>query len=504
MVSSTPMRAVATVELPARPVSLRAERLAQREQSTAPAKPAVSPAVIWGPQLVVLTILAGIAGVVVGIEWAMSGFVIIAMGIFLYGLRVHALGLLGAGLLFALEPLATDLLLSPEAGNPLGVMTLGVWRYNTIAYAFLLAGATSIRFVWRENDIHTTWLKALLLLQALQLGITSDVPNGIQQMLDYATWFGVMTVLARVVKDDKAWYWMAVVTSVAALVASFLYYSQLGRLPHTNPNNFVYTPLSALFAICLAFKAAGTSTRQVGLWLMAVTALASAFLSTSRGGLLTGIPCLLFLTWQMRHFRQRFALMIFVLLVGLGGVAAFSHFQTKSAERFELLFDSKTSIAHRTSGRSDLFVGGWEIFQHNPLGIGTGGFENAWSRLGSVDGQRQFMRSGKRFPPHSGWTRVTVENGIAGIVIFACWIFSFAIAAWRQAPNSHILGVGILATVAMCVGFISVEAHHPAIWLLSGGAAVQLQARRMDQMLAAVRPKRRTRPKPQLVYRPAK
>ena len=130
-------------------------------------------------------------------------------------------------------------------------------------------------------------------------------------------------------------------------------------------------------------------------------------------------------------------------------------------------------MSSRTSGRSDLALGGWYIFQEHPLGVGTGGFGDAWSTLNRREGLSDF-REGARTAAHSAWIRVLAENGIPGILALFGFVFSFAVIGWRR-RSSGAFPLGLLVTFTLAVAFLAHEFQGKGLWFLVAGAMTLLR-----------------------------
>ncbi|HEY9450101.1 MAG TPA: O-antigen ligase family protein, partial [Gemmatimonadaceae bacterium] len=129
-----------------------------------------------------------------------------------------------------------------------------------------------------------------------------------------------------------------------------------------------------------------------------------------------------------------------------------------------------------TSGRSDLAIGGWYIFQDHPFGVGTGGFPTAWSRLGHHYGLR--YGRGEEKAAHSGWVKTMVENGVPGLVLLIIYISSFGVVALRQ-RDWALWRLGMLTSVATAAALLSTEFQNKGVWFLVAGATAFLQRDRM-------------------------
>jgi hypothetical protein len=118
----------------------------------------------------------------------------------------------------------------------------------------------------------------------------------------------------------------------------------------------------------------------------------------------------------------------------------------------------------------------------NPLGVGTGDSELAWSQLGYVEGVSD-LKAGQEFSLHSGWIKVLAENGIPGILLFSAVVASFAVVGWRSGDR-FLRVLGIAVTLILAVAFLSTEFQGKAFWFLSAGAITLLNR---EPMIAALR-----------------
>jgi O-antigen ligase len=210
------------------------------------------------------------------------------------------------------------------------------------------------------------------------------------------------------------------------------------------------------------------------------------FLSGSRGTLAIGTLCFVSLMIGMRGMRQRTVALVGAVMLALVVLSHFSELQDRTIKRITKLVTTDHSmvgaysLGSRTSGRSDLAIGGWYIFQEHPLGVGTGGFPTAWSQFGRHYGLT--YGRGQEKAAHSGWLKTLVENGIPGIVLMAYFIFSFGVVGMRQ-RSWALWRLGMLTTVVLAAAFISSEFQTKGLWFLAAGAITFLQR---DRVLAAM------------------
>jgi O-antigen ligase len=159
-------------------------------------------------------------------------------------------------------------------------------------------------------------------------------------------------------------------------------------------------------------------------------------------------------------------------LVSVVILSQFTTLQDNALNRLHLLVDSRASLSTRTSGRFDLALGGWYIFEDHPFGVGTGGFRVTWAELGRREGLSRFAE-GREMAAHAGWVKVLAENGLPGILLLGAYVVSFAVSGWR-ARNPELLRLGLLVSAILAVAWISSEFQNKPLWFLAAGATVLL------------------------------
>jgi O-antigen ligase len=244
----------------------------------------------------------------------------------------------------------------------------------------------------------------------------------------------------------------------------------------------VYFPLTAILIICLASHLSKEEPRrQLILGVLAAVNVVWVFLSTSRGGLLVSILCLLFLMLNMPGLSRRIFFLVGAVLIGSYITSHFAESQTKTIERVEKLVDPNLSADSRTSGRYNLVLGGWLIFLDNPMGVGTGGYASNWAKLNDVEAASVLsgFATGSEMAAHSAWIKTLAENGVPGFMLFAAYVFSFAYVGFKKRRRQGLLLLGALTTAVLSVAFISTEFQSKGLWLMAAGATVILHQRRV-------------------------
>ncbi|HYI96619.1 MAG TPA: O-antigen ligase family protein [Bryobacteraceae bacterium] len=407
---------------------------------------------VWGRRFVIIAIAGWAVGVVTSFTTALSLLTSIGFIAALAGWSKPVPGLYGVAMLATLDALTRVYLL-----------TGGLLRWNSFNY---LMAATLLVFAgktMRLTDIHTRILLAFMFLLGLQLAITDDRYSGLHTLLNLIAPCGILLYFARVNYNRQCIIWIAWINGTVAALGGLVYLLQIFDLPTMNKNAWSAFPLTALISICLAYVISPPK-QQFRLGLLALVSVAWVFLSGSRGGMLVGLVCVVFLlamTQQVRHRLSLFAVAPAIVTVILG---LFSALSDTSLQRVTMLFDSERELESRTSGRSDLYVAGWRMFQDNPLGVGTGGFGRALSRRTDDD----LVISGTELGAHSAWVQALVENGIFGFLVIAAYVLSFAVAGFRSGVPGY-FSLGLMVTLVLGGAFFSRSFHSKGLWLASAG-----------------------------------
>jgi len=415
----------------------------------------------WGQALVLLILLIWGAGLLTGFESALVVLTIVSFAAVVLGLTRPILGVFGVGMLSTLD-----------AATRVFLLEGGLWRWNTINYWLLAVMLLSLPFLLRLRDTQSRLLQVFLLLLALELAISADRRLGVQHVLGLTILFGLLVYFTRAAREEHIWYWLGVVNGTLAAVGGLVFYLQMDRLPYINPNAWAYVPLTGVFTVCLGLLSGRRGPRgQITLLLLATVNVVWVFLSGSRGGLLIAAACLALLVVAVRPLRRRVAFSTVGLLLAVAIATQFADLQTFGLQRIGVLFDRDRPLVSRTSGRSDLIIAGWHIFLGHLLGVGTGGFPDAWAALGDLGGRLTFQRAGAETQAHSGWIKTLAENGVPGILLLAAYVASFAVVGWRRSKRGLDLRLlGLLVTAVLGVALVSTEFQGKGLWFLAAGA----------------------------------
>lgn len=434
--------------------------------------------VAWGP--VAAALIAGLwgLGVLVGFQISLMALTILSFVAVIAGLRYPAIGLLGVVALCILD-----------APARVYILTGGLLRWNTLNYWFLLMMVLYAPFLLRLRDPHSITLAVFIGLLILELLISPDVANGVQNVVGILSVFGMLIYFARAGHDPRMWFWLSFNGGLLGALGALVYFLQRITLPEINENAWAAFPLTAVIAVLLGFPAAARLRRgQAALMVLAATNMVWIFLSGSRGTLAIGACCFIVLIVALRGVRQRTTALAAACVIVFASTAHFGKLQDRAIHRLTKLFTTEHALAgnytlaSRTSGRSDLAIGGWYIFEKHPMGVGTGGFAQSWAGLGRHYGL--VYQRGEAAPAHSGWVKTLVENGIPGIVLLFAYVSSFGIVAMRQ-RSWDLWRLGMLTSAALAAALLTTEFQTKGIWLLAAAATAFMHRDRVEAAMYA-------------------
>lgn len=412
------------------------------------------------------------ASLFIGYTTAVTILTVAGLAATLIGLVNPTIGLFGIGILCTLDPFTRTYLL-----------TGGLLRWNTFNYLLLLMMVANIPTLIQQRDIHTRTLQALTFLMGIQLVYSADFTNGILSLLNIISVFGLTLVFRLSAGNNAAFLWLGMTSGLCATFAGVLFQLQVDRLPYINPNAYSYVPLAGLFAVCIGFRFAPQQSRsQLALAALAMSTMALCFLSTSRGAMLISLACFAYLILQTSGFVVRFAVGVMTVLIAAATFLVFSETGGESLRRVTRLLDDDLSAAERTSGRSDMALAGVSVFLENPMGVGTGGFKHAFSRM---PGRSRV--TGKRRNAHSAWVMTLAENGAVGFLLLLFYVSSYFFEGWRL-RNWRMFDLGLLLTLSIAATFVTREFQGKGVWMLAAaGTILMSECSKMDSRLQAAK-----------------
>ncbi|HZW03208.1 MAG TPA: O-antigen ligase family protein [Anaerolineaceae bacterium] len=419
--------------------------------------------IVWGRILFLLVPAIWFSGLAIGFVNALTILTFLSFGLFLLGIRWAGVGLIGLGMMTAIDPLTRGF-----------VTTAIALPFNTINYLLLVSMVWFLPFLLRVNDVHSRLLQVLVLVLILMLYFSNSKINGVIHILNVVTLFGMLPYIARAIQNRPAMYWMGVISSLISAVGGIAFFLMMDSIGYLNPNAWAKFPVTGILLSCLAFPYAREfRLGRPTLLLLALVNALWVFLSGSRGNMLIGGVGLLFLIFYERNFSWKLFVFGLIVVAVTAMSAFFYEQQTYAVSRVEMLFSDDFDVDTATSGRLSIATRGLELFRRNPLGVGTGAFN---SEIAAVS---DFADS--EIQAHSGWIKVLAENGIPGILLLGGYVFSFVVVGVRSGKREKVF-FGTLATIVLAVAFISSEFQGKNLWFLAAAATVLLH----DEQYAAI------------------
>lgn len=430
-------------------------------------------AAFWTRAILVATLLAWAAGLAIGFERALAAVTAIGFAAAIAGLARPALGLMGIGLLCAVDGFARSIL----AGGR-------IFRWNTFNYWLLVVMLLNLAGLARLRDVHSRLLALFVLVLGIGIVASPLRSEGIETTLSAATAFGILVYALRAGRSRHAWLGLAVTTGATAAAASLVFLLQRDRFPSVNPNVWVFCPLTGIFAIAIGFTAARRPRTQLALGVVATIDMVWVFLTGSRGGIALGLLGMAYLFLAMRGGVPRLAAIAAAVVLVSVLTARFAGLDEYARHRVDKILDAEGGLRERTSGRSDLVLGAWYMFRDHPFGVGTGGFAPSWSKLGIRKGMTDYAYGAAK-EAHAAWAKTLAENGLIGFALLFAYVVSFAAAGLRR-PSARPLA--LLASAVLFAAFFSTEFAGKGLWLLAGAATAFLAYFPRIAPPAAVRP----------------
>jgi O-antigen ligase len=209
---------------------------------------------------------------------------------------------------------------------------------------------------------------------------------------------------------------------------------------------------------------------------LAAVNFAWVFLSASRGSLLIALLAGAYLFFSTRSITWKTVMVVVAIAVGVWVSLNFAEQKLTTISRIQNLFNPNISESKRTSKRSVIAMVGWQIFLKNPMGIGTGSFEEQSMNTGLLASQR---------PAHSAWIQVLAENGVLGAISLALFVGSYALVGFRKHREGKLL-FGLFITLVFASAFVAKEFRGKSLWFLAAGGIVLL---RPEEILAYINEK---------------
>ena len=417
----------------------------------------------WGLSVTLLLVVCALSGAILGLDLASR--LVLAVGFLAaaYGLVNPGVGLIGMGVLATTDPVLRETTFAGGMALP----------YNTLNYWLVLFCLLHAKHVFQLRQLQSKLHLLLAVVVALGLLWSPSVyPLGLSKLLRVAAGVGLIVYFQVFPpSQQRMLLWVAISASAVATIFGVLVYTDPSMAARFNPNSLSMMPLTALFTVFLVIFAKVAKRRELHvLMLLGAANLTFAFFSGSRGSMSTGLVLWLgILLWGFR-LPQKIAYGFAAGFVVLALAALSPQFQEFALYRLEFTFDSSKTFAQRTSGRSEIAKAGWDMFLENPLGIGTGAFNEAMTRY--YDPNVKFW-DGRRKAAESAYVLVLAENGVIGILVLFAYVSSFAWTGFRR-RHYGLLPVGLIASSVLAVRFLSEEFSALGVWWLAAGSVFLL------------------------------
>jgi O-antigen ligase len=431
---------------------------------------------VWGTYLVLLCGGIPFLALIFGFNIALQMLMLLGLALTLLKFNTP-IGVFGLGILCVLDPFARVYILEG-----------GFLRWNSFNYLLLIIIAFHTPFLLRWNTWQYRAFQALVLIMLVQLMQSVSIVDGIQEILGVVSFIGLLCGFAYVGSPGSGfWNWFSLITATLSTSLGFVFLLLFKSLSYINPNAWSYAQICGLFAIFLGLKFSKSSRDSSILILLAFLNMLIIFLSGSRGSMILGLAALLFIFFEQRaSFTRRVFYIIVATISAAVMLTVFVDFQSVALERIANTFDTSRTLANRTSGRIDLFIGGWNIFLENPLGVGTGNFREAWVDIGTLNGALSSALTGSAHPAHSGWIVVLSEHGIPGFICLLGFLLPFLRAGWQQRRQDMFV-LGLFVFVSLSLAWLTTEYQTKSIWMLAAAACVLLYNKGIQYNLLASR-----------------
>jgi hypothetical protein len=444
--------------------------------------------------------LIWLASFAIGFKPALAVITFCGFGLAAIGLRWPMYGLVGIGVLCSVDAITRTYL-----------MTGGLLRYNTFNYWLLMVMLFTLPMQLKQRDIHSWLLRVFAMLLIAELIWSPGFKNGVLNILNFVTVFGLFAYFYRCRANPRMWTVLALTVGLSSATGGAAFFLNGDELSFTqaraeylandifdrnyiDPNALSYFFVTGIFSLTFGLTSnTSKGTERLVLYALFATNLCWIFLVGSRGAMLVGSACALFLLFSARSTSRRFQVITLAVLATLIFINAFPEYRDRTVHRVDKMMDEDLTAAQRTSSRSDMAIGAWRMFVKNPVGVGTGGFEKSWATREYTAGLSK-QKAGREKSAHSAWLKTIAENGLPGIVIFTCFVFSFVYAGIKKGKSGAI-AVGMLVSFSIGLCFLSTQFQAKGIWFIVAAGIVYIHHR--IEISHTPRP-RRKRPKPRL------
>ncbi len=322
--------------------------------------------------------------------------------------------------------------------------------------AFVASGQAVIRF--RQVFARPSVYWGVVFLAVVLIGMTyASVPWSDRgtDLLKWRTilWFFVLLSIF----DDDRWITRLLVTFVAgtavALVASFVTaagWFTLWRTPDALLRNAATQGMGfAVAALLCLWMFLGKTLQEHMRWIVPVLGLLyvanMVFITNGRSGyIILGIGCAVLLLWKAAPLRQ----LAIVLGLSLVAILAFS-LSSRMQDNIVLgvnqwVQEPESATLTNMASRRVYYQNTLEILRdHWLMGIGTGGFKQAYTEQVTRKYDPSNWRAEPIGDPHNQYLAVFAQHGIGGLAVFLIWIVAIA-RDMRGLPKYRKLALAIL------------------------------------------------------------
>ena len=366
----------------------------------------------------ILISLVWLASLATGFVWAVQVLTLIGFCGAVLGLRYPSVGLISVGMLATLDPVSR-----------VYVFTGGLLRWHTFNYWLVIVILLSLPLVLYFHDLSSRLLQVFLILITLEIAFSPNVSQGIEQVLNIGTSFGLMVYFARGFKDDRSYFWLGVVGSLLAAAGGPVFYLQQDFIRNINSNAWAIFPLTGLIAVCIGFAVTHKNRKGCPLLLsLAAINFAWIYLSGSRGTFLLACAACFFSFLSTRSLTLNTVLLAGLVAAALWISSSLVQQQIYALSRIqERLFDTSYSLEDRTSGRSVIAQAGWRLFSTVHPGCWNRRFSTTSFRFRGISKEKNFklIQPGLKLLPPMG--------SPPGVILLAAFLLSFTSQAFWSA-----------------------------------------------------------------------
>ena len=326
----------------------------------------------------------------------------------------------------------------------------------TTYVAFVASGQAVVRFRQVFGRPAVYW--AAIFLAVVLIGMTYASVPWSDRGTDLLKWRTILWfVVLLSIFDDERWKTRLLVTFVVgtavALVASFVSaagWVTLWRNPDALLRSWVTQGMGFAVAALVCLRMLLDKRLQGHMrWIVPVLGLLyvanMVFITNGRSGyVILGIGCVVLLLWEASHL-QRLAI---VLGLSLAAILAFS-FPSRMQDKIvlgvdEWMHESELTSATSMGLRRVYYLNTLEIIQdHWLLGVGSGGFKQAYTEQVTHKYDPSDWRADPIGDPHNQYLAVFAQHGIGGLAVFLIWIVAIA-RDMRGLPKYRKLALGLL------------------------------------------------------------